>query len=91
MQKLKYFIQFLLCGMICFVFACNQTKPPSETITKAKNKVTELMCGLSSPELQERKETVIASLQKQLIETKELENGYAFKFPGTDEMVDELT
>jgi len=41
--------------------------------------------------MKERKATVIANLQKELIEKKELKNGYAFKFKGTDAMVDELT
>jgi len=41
--------------------------------------------------MKERKATVIANLQKELIEKKELKDGYAFKFKGTDAMVDELT
>ena len=57
---------------------------------KAKNKSTDLVCGLSSEELQERQKTVINSLRKQIIETRELENGYAFKFSGSDEVIDEL-
>jgi hypothetical protein len=34
---------------------------------------------------------VIASLRKKVLEKKELSNGYAFKFGGSDEMLDELT
>jgi len=49
-----------------------------------------MACMLTSVELQQRKETVIKSLRKQIIETKELSNGYAFRFPGTDEVLDEL-
>jgi len=56
----------------------------------AKNKINEISCGLTSPELRQRKETVIASLKKQIIEKKELKNGYAFKFLGTDEVLGEL-
>lgn len=62
----------------------------SESCT-AKNKATTLSCKLTTPELQQRKTTVLASLRKQLIEKKELSNGYAFKFPGTDSMLNELT
>ncbi len=51
----------------------------------------ELSCKLMTAELQERKETVLASLGKQVIEKKELENGYAFKFNGSDKMIDEIT
>lgn len=58
---------------------------------KAKNKSGELSCKLTTPELRERKETVIASLKQQIIEKKELKNGFAFKFLGTDEVLDELT
>jgi hypothetical protein len=50
-----------------------------------------LVCTLTSAEMKERKATVIANLQKELIEKKELKDGYAFKFKGTDAMVDELT
>ena len=49
-----------------------------------------LVCTLTSSEMKERKATVIANLQKELIEKKELKDGYAFKFKGTDAMVDEL-
>ena len=58
---------------------------------KAKSKSDEIACKLTSPELQARKATVLASLKEQVIEKKELKNGYAFKFPGDDKMVDELT
>lgn len=50
-----------------------------------------LTCKLMTAELQQRKETVLASLRKQMIEKKELDNGYAFKFDGSDKMIDELT
>lgn len=50
-----------------------------------------LVCKLTSKELRERKETIIASLKKQILEKKELSNGYAFKFAGTDNVIDELS
>lgn len=49
-----------------------------------------LSCKLTSPEMQLRKATVIASLKKQVIEKKELTNGYSYKFKGMDSVVDEL-
>ena len=52
---------------------------------------TVIACTLTSPELQKRKATIIAGLKKQILERKELDNGYAFRFSGTDAMVDELT
>jgi len=51
---------------------------------------TVLSCKLTSSELQKRKETVLTSLRKQIVERKELENGYAFKFTGSDHMMNEL-
>lgn len=57
----------------------------------AKNKNDgELSCKLSAPEIRERKETVLASLKKKVLERKTLPNGYAWKFNGSDEMIDEL-
>ena len=50
-----------------------------------------LTCKLASPEMQQRKATVIAILQKNVLEKKELDNGYAFKFQGSDAMIDTLT
>ena len=50
-----------------------------------------LACKLSSPEQQDRKSTLLASLHKQLRGKKELKNGYAFRFENTDAMIDELT
>jgi hypothetical protein len=47
-------------------------------------------CKLTSPEIQKRKATVIASLKRQVLEKQELTNGYAYRFKGTDEIVDEL-
>lgn len=84
------------------VCCCSQTQSKKtvmnqekETICSndctAKNKTEQMSCKLTSPELQKRKETVIASLKQQIIEKKELQNGYAFKFLGTDEVLDELT
>ncbi|MCD6066404.1 MAG: hypothetical protein K0S33_1230 [Bacteroidetes bacterium] len=51
----------------------------------------ELVCKLTSSELRERNETVIAELKTLVLEKKELENGYSFKFSGNDKMIDLLT
>jgi hypothetical protein len=85
----------------CFLFySCSKSKTTeagnvsslecsADCMTKGKS--GELTCKLTSPELQRRRETVIASLKTKLEEKKELKNGFAFKFPGNDQMVDELT
>lgn len=78
---------------------CEQSATPEGKSTsmvcsdecQAKSKSGELTCKLTSPELQQRKATVITNLKAQVIEKKELKNGYAFKFPGSDKMIDELT
>lgn len=50
-----------------------------------------MVCKLTTSEQQKRRETVIMQLKKQVLEKKELSNGYAFRFTGTDEMLDQLT
>lgn len=58
---------------------------------KCKSPTNAISCKLTTPELQQRQATILLSLRNQVIEKKELENGYAFKFPGSDTMIDELT
>ena len=48
-------------------------------------------CKLTSPEIRERKATVIASLKRKILVKKELSNGYSYQFKGTDANIDELT
>ena len=63
----------------------------TDNCCKPKNGIPQqLSCTLTTPELQKRKQTVLASLEKQVKEKKELTNGYAFKFEGTDKVIDEL-
>lgn len=49
-----------------------------------------LTCKLTTPELQQRKKTVVAELKKLVVEKKELENGYKYTFEGSDKMLDLL-
>lgn len=58
---------------------------------KASNQPGELSCKPSSPKLIKRKEAVLKSLKQQILETIELSDGYAFRFSGTDKVLDELT
>lgn len=57
---------------------------------RAGNKNSALSCKLTSPELQQRKASVIAGLKKKLLSRKELKNGYLYRFEGSDEILDEL-
>lgn len=55
-------------------------------IEKAK-----LSCKLTTPELQERKRTVLAEVKSLVIERKETEKGVRYKFDGSDTNIDLLT
>src|SRR5688500_275644 len=52
---------------------------------------SKLVCKLTTPELQERKRTVIAELKTTMQKRKEIENGVRYKFDGSDSMIDLLT
>jgi hypothetical protein len=84
---------YYLIIIVTMSLAANSQKKSSAICTdkcEAKNKKTELTCKLTTPELSKRKATVIAGLKKQLLQKKELINGYAYKFKGTDAVLDEL-
>lgn len=94
----KYIIAILTLAFLLPVMSCNaqsqsekNMNEQKDTLPMTKNKDEQLACKLTSPELRERKETVIASLKKQILDRKELLDGYAFKFPGSDEILDGLT
>jgi hypothetical protein len=57
---------------------------------KLNNNPETLSCKLTTVELQKRKAPAIARLKQQIIDRKELKDGFAFKFRGTDESIDEL-
>lgn len=71
---------------------CNRNKAaqPLKTTTMDNNKKP-LSCKLTSPELRKRKEEVIAQLKAQVIEKRELPNGYSYKFNGSDALLDMAT
>lgn len=49
-----------------------------------------IACSLSEPELRERRGTVLKKVGQAVLETVELENGYAYRFPSDDEWLVEL-
>ena len=53
-------------------------------------KETTFKCKLTTPEFRERKATVIADLKKIIKKKKELKDGYAYKFSGSDDVVAKL-
>lgn len=48
-------------------------------------------CKLTSAELAQRKAIVIASLKQQMTGKKELADGFAYSFPATDSLLDEIS
>ncbi len=91
----------LIVISITLLFSC-QSKSPKESVApsvgfttsdscKAISKSTDVSCKLTTPELQIRRETVLENLKRQMLDKKELIDGYAFKFSGSDKVVDELT
>jgi hypothetical protein len=93
--------QIISIGLTLLLLSCNSsdkkgvaTNSPTKSICsdkcEAKSKSTDLSCKLTTADKRARIETVIASLKKQVIETKELENGFAYKFIGSDKIIDEL-
>ncbi len=47
-------------------------------------------CSLTEPELQERRSAVLQKVGRAVLETVEVENGYAYRFPSDDEWLGEL-
>ena len=86
----------IIFALITAVSSCNNAdkrmteKEACSEKCMDKNK-KEISCKLTTPKLQKRRATVIESLKSQLLEKRELKHGYAFRFPGTDKMIDELT
>lgn len=54
------------------------------------SKVSQLSCQLTSPELKQRKATVLATLKNLVQERQEIHNGFRYKFNGSDEVLDLL-
>lgn len=91
----------LLAPAIILFWSCQQNSARDGKVTTSvsfgkkdvccKKTGTELTCKLTTPEMDERKATVLTSLRKKVLEKKELPNGYAFKFAGSDAVIHELT
>jgi hypothetical protein len=78
----------LLC---CFFVASAITANGQTKNTVMETAIKPLTCKLTTPELQKRKATVIASLKALVVRRKELENGYEYTFNASDENLDKIT
>ena len=57
---------------------------------KMNKPCSDLVCKLNTPEFNIRKATVLADLKKEVLESKEVESGFSYKFAGSDKMIDQL-
>lgn len=82
----------------CTAECCEDQKPTSNAGSIDKPVITMettttkkvIACKLTSPELQQRKEEVLAALKLKVLDRQELTNGYKYKFEGSDNLLDEL-
>ena len=80
---------YLLCLLVMVTTAAfSQQKSNSNVMSKESANVA---CKLTTPELQERKRTVLAEVKGLVIERKETEKGVRYKFDGSDKTIDLLT
>jgi hypothetical protein len=84
-------INLTLASLALFLASCGNKPLCTDEKCQANNKSTEISCKLSTNEMRKRRETVLADLKKEIIEKKEMKNGFAFKFAGTDENLDQLS
>jgi len=82
--------KIIIFGVIAFglhftLMAQEKTKDMKTIIEEAK-----LSCKLTTPELQQRKKTVIAELKNQVLEKVETDRGFKYKFEGSAKMLDLL-
>lgn len=77
-------------GVALFVLHLTSYAQEKTTDMKSLMEQAKLSCKLTTPELQERKRTVISELKKQILEKKETQRGMSYKFNGSDEILDKL-
>ena len=92
---MRQILIFLLLLPSFFCYAQKDTSKMKNINSKSSNRVstnnkTEFTCKLTTAEMNKRIETVVKSLKRQVIEKKELSNGYTYKFKGGDKIIDEL-
>lgn len=66
-------------------------QPQTKVMEKLNRNEPQLVCKLTTPELQERKKTILGDLKKIMIQKKETESGFEYRFAATDDTLDLLT
>lgn len=78
-------LSVMIIGLHLSSSAQEKTKDMKTLTEQAK-----LTCKLTTPELQQRKKTVIAELKSQVLDKVETDQGFKYKFEGSDKMLDLL-
>jgi hypothetical protein len=74
------------------MFVCLAFQSLSQSNSKIMSKETvSVTCKLTTPELQERKKTVIAEVKKLVVQRVEVTNGVRYSFNDSDSTIDLLT
>lgn len=55
------------------------------------NSILPMACSLTDSELRERRNTVLQKAGRKALEVREIENGYAYRFPSDDDSLMEIT
>jgi hypothetical protein len=84
-MKVKLIISAAALVLPLTVIAQEKSRDIKTPMEEAK-----LSCKLTTPELQQRKKTVIAELKNQVLEKVETETGFKYKFNGSDKLLDLL-
>ena len=66
-------------------------KAQDKTDMKINEVDMKISCKLTTPEMQQRKNTILMELKHLLLEKTETDKGFRYKFEGTDKMLDLLT
>ena len=59
-------------------------------VTAMARNQNKIRCKLTTPELRQRKATIIALLKGLVLEKQEISNGFKYSFKGSDEVLDLL-
>ena len=87
MKKFKLLSILLIMGISV---NAQKAECDGEDVCCKKSKEMTFKCKLTTPEFRERKATVIADLKQMMKRKKELKDGYAYKFSGSDDVVAKL-
>jgi hypothetical protein len=82
--------RMIILGVMMIALHFSSSAQEKTNDMKTLNEQARLTCKLTTPELQQRKKTVIAELKNQVLEKVETDQGFKYKFDGSDKMLDLL-